>query len=332
MNQSKIPEPIARALNHFRSHTPVVIPTETVYGLAAPVGDPEAIRSIFTIKKRPLFDPLIVHVSSIEMAKKYTLSWSPVCNLLAEAFWPGPLTLILPKNHLICDLVTSGRPNVGLRMPRQQTTLQLITLLGEGLAAPSANKFGRTSPTCSQHVKNQFDQQIFILDDGQCSLGLESTVCEVHEEKKELLIYRRGLCRPQDLIATLEQNGKTGYCVRHKSSSDAPGQEATHYRPLQPLVVYTKKNAQKSAREIAQKKWGKRNTISTSLPEDPLLAARVLYKKLQNPKLAPDDLLFLYAPICKTNHFWLAIEDRLRKAASLFVDDEQDKLVHDQIF
>ena len=322
MSHPNILDNITRALKLLQSHTPVAIPTETVYGLAAPVSDLKAIQSVFTIKERPLFDPLIVHVNSLEMAKRYTLSWPPLCDLLSQAFWPGPLTIVLPKNHLIHDLITSGRPNVGLRIPRQETTLKLIELLGEGLAAPSANKFKRTSPTCAQHVVDQFGEQVPVLDDGECSVGIESTVCGIDEEKKELLIYRPGLCHPNDIIALLQQHGEKRYRIQYQRSLDAPGQESTHYCPLYPLVVYTKESSREIAREAAQKKWGERNHVFSSLPQNPLLAARILYKKLQDPKIDPNDILLLYAPICKMDHSWIAIKDRLKKAASLFLDDE----------
>ena len=131
----------------FKNHKLVAIPTETVYGLSAPIDQPLLIKKIFEVKERPFFDPLIVHVSSISEAKEWVSDWPVIAQKLAERFWPGPLTLVLPKNDKVSDLITSGLDTVGLRCPNHPLTLALIKELGVPLAAPSANKFGKTSPT-----------------------------------------------------------------------------------------------------------------------------------------------------------------------------------------
>ena len=149
----------------------VAIPTETVYGLAANGLNETAVAGIFAAKNRPTFDPLILHVASIDQAKSLCTEWPEMADKLARAFWPGPLTLILPKASHVPDLTTSGQPTVGIRIPNNQLTLELLRELPFPLAAPSANPFGYVSPTNAQHVDDQLGERIqYILDDGDCSV------------------------------------------------------------------------------------------------------------------------------------------------------------------
>ena len=138
---------IDQAKEYLLKNDIIGIPTETVYGLAASILSPKAIDKVFTIKERPSFDPLIVHVSSVQQAKEYSENWDDRCEKLAQAFWPGPLTMILPKSDQISGKITAGLETVGIRMPKHDLTLELIKLLGHPIAAPSANKFSKTSPT-----------------------------------------------------------------------------------------------------------------------------------------------------------------------------------------
>jgi L-threonylcarbamoyladenylate synthase len=158
----------------------VGIPTETVYGLGAVISKSDAIKKIFTTKERPFFDPLIVHVSGVEQAKELSLDWSAAADILAQEFWPGPLTLVLPKKN-VSDLITSGLQTVGVRCPDHKIALEIIEKVGEPIAAPSANRFGKTSPTCKKHVLEEFNDAVFVVDGGDCSVGIESTIISVLE-------------------------------------------------------------------------------------------------------------------------------------------------------
>ena len=170
----------------------VAIPTETVYGLAGNALDEKAVVQIFKSKNRPRFDPLIVHVAGIDQVYNYVESIPEELKALAEAFWPGPLTLLLTKKSIIPDLVTSGLGKVGVRVPNHALTLSLLERLDFPLAAPSANPFGYISPTSASHVQDHLgDKLAYILDGGHCEVGLESTI--VGMEEGQVIIYRLGV-------------------------------------------------------------------------------------------------------------------------------------------
>ena len=207
----------------------VAIPTETVYGLAANGLNATAVAGIFAAKNRPTFDPLILHVGSIEQAKTLCSQWPNAAEILANAFWPGPLTLVLPKAQHVPDLVTSDNPTVAIRMPNNPLSLSLIRSLPFPLAAPSANPFGYVSPTCAQHVADQLGDRIdYILDGGGCDIGIESTIVSVSNENQVTVLRLGGL--------DLETLSKVlGYPVKESlnmhSNPQAPGQLDQHYSP-----------------------------------------------------------------------------------------------------
>lgn len=210
----------------------VAIPTETVYGLAANALDSVAVTKIFVVKARPTFDPLIVHVASMEQAKKYVSSFPEKAQTLAQHFWPGPLTLVLPKQSIIPDIVTSGLDTVGIRCPDHVLTRNLLSTLPFPLAAPSANPFGYVSPTTTAHVNGQLGDSIpYILEGGPCRVGLESTI--VGFENNEPVIYRRGGIS-EEAIARLI--GKVNSKL-HSSNPVAPGQLDSHYAPRKKFVL-----------------------------------------------------------------------------------------------
>ncbi len=212
----------------------VAIPTETVYGLAANGLDDNAVAGIFSAKNRPTFDPLILHVSSIDQAKTLTSEWPELANQLAHAFWPGPLTLILPKASHVPDLTTSGQPTVGIRVPNNTVTLELLKTLPFPLAAPSANPFGYVSPTNAQHVADQLGERIdYILDDGDCSVGIESTIVAIENNVPKVL--RLGGLSLESIsevlgIPVIEQ-------LNQNSNPQAPGQLDQHYSPRCKLIA-----------------------------------------------------------------------------------------------
>ena len=225
---------IERAAEILRQGGLVALPTETVYGLGANALDPIAVARIFAAKERPFFDPLIVHVPDIDWMPRIVSEFPPVAVQLAERFWPGPLTLVLPKVTAIPDLVTSGLPNVGVRIPDHDLTRQVLRLANVPVAAPSANPFGRLSPTTAEHVHRQLGHRVdAILDGGPCRVGIESTILQINEDGVTFL--RPGGSALEEIEALI---GNVNHPVSTVSESPiAPGMLASHYAPRTPLTI-----------------------------------------------------------------------------------------------
>lgn len=224
---------LQKAIGDLIADELVAIPTETVYGLAANALSTFAVTKIFEAKNRPTFDPLIVHVPSLDHLEKYVKEIPDWAKRLAEEFWPGALTLLLPKRDIIPDLVTSGSDLVGIRIPQHPLTLELLTKLPFPLAAPSANPFGYISPTTAQHVEDQLGNKIsYVLDGGPCTIGLESTIVGMKEGKPT--VFRTGGIAVEDLEKVL----KIEIPVQASSSKPlAPGMLDSHYAPKKPLHI-----------------------------------------------------------------------------------------------
>lgn len=211
----------------------VGIPTETVYGLAANALDVDAVLKIFEVKKRPQFDPLIIHLPTIASIKRYTKELPSKAVRLFEAFSPGPLTILLEKREIVPDLVTSGLSTVAVRIPNHPLTLELLNRLDFPLAAPSANPFGYVSPTRAEHVAKQLGGDIdYILDGGLCEVGLESTI--VGFENDRAIIYRLGGLSIDEIEKVA---GKCELKVNQSSNPVAPGQLDSHYSPAKKFVL-----------------------------------------------------------------------------------------------
>jgi L-threonylcarbamoyladenylate synthase len=224
---------IKKAQQHLNAGELVAIPTETVYGLAAKALDVNAVTKIFEVKNRPTFDPLIVHIAYPSEVEKYAAAFPGPARDLAMKFWPGPLTLLLPKRNNIPDLVTAGLNTVGLRCPNHPLALALLRALDFPLAAPSANPFGYISPTTAQHVQDQLGDKIpFILDGGPCSVGLESTI--VGFERGSIIIHRLGGLSVEAIKAVV---GEVEIKDQSSSNPQAPGQMDSHYAPRKKLIV-----------------------------------------------------------------------------------------------
>jgi len=216
----------------------VVLPTETVYGLAANALDPIAVQLIFQIKNRPLIDPLIVHVADVEQAQDLAY-FSPIAWSLARAFWPGPLTLVLPKKPCVPDVVTAGLPAVGVRCPQHPLFQSILKLTQLPLAAPSANPFGYVSPTRPEHVRATLGQKApYILDGGPCQHGIESTIISLTQPDKPTLL-RPGPFSQQDIESVLNQSitVATQPSAPHQPQA-APGLLSSHYSPYTPLILF----------------------------------------------------------------------------------------------
>ena len=224
---SIISKDIQKAVALLINEQLVAIPTETVYGLAGNIFSEKAIKSIFSTKKRPFFNPLIVHIPSIDSLSDIVTHVPEKAKLLAAAFWPGSLTLVLKKSNKIPDLITAGKDTVAVRVPNHPVTLELLKQLPFPLAAPSANPFGSISPTKPTHVENYFKNDIqMVLDGGSCANGIESTI--IGFENEEPVIYRLGALPVEDIEAVV---GAISIKNKKEEKPDAPGMLARHYAP-----------------------------------------------------------------------------------------------------
>lgn len=304
---------VEEALIFLRSGLPVAIPTETVYGLAAPIFHPQAVRRVFEIKKRPFFDPLIVHVSSWAQAQHLSPQAPKLAWLLAQKFWPGPLTLVLPKGELVDPVITSGQETVGLRYPDHPITQKMIESIGP-LAAPSANYFGKTSPTTAQHVLEEFHGQVPVVDGGMCRVGIESTIVRVVGEDT-LSLLRPGVISPEEISQFLKQQSISVHWLALDSVL-APGALKYHYMPQAPLHIFFS-----SCPQALWEKFSRPKLLQ--LPEEPSYCARVLYHSLREGSKSAD-ALFLAWSLNKQKGDWLAIWERLKKAATWIEAHSED--------
>jgi L-threonylcarbamoyladenylate synthase len=316
----KISGDIQEAAAWLKKGEVIAIPTETVYGLAGNAYNEEAVTKIFHVKNRPYFNPLIVHTNSIDKILDFAFLNGEALKM-AEHFWPGPLTLLLPKKDIIPDLVTAGYPDVAVRIPANLLTLQMLEMLDFPVAAPSANPFGYVSPTTAQHVADQLQNEIpFILDGGPCAVGIESTIASI-DEFGNLLIYRVGGLSIEEL-----QNftGKKAIVIKDDNKlPKTPGQLKSHYATSTPLITGEINELLKSSQP---EKTGI-ISLKTTYPEVPIPqqmilsptgdineAARNLFSAMR--KLDEMELKQIFAEIFPEEGLGRAINDRLRKAAA----------------
>jgi L-threonylcarbamoyladenylate synthase len=339
---------IARAVTALRRGQLVAIPTETVYGLAGLAHDPDALLRIFAAKERPTFDPLIVHVPPspagtrlqaladmrIVDVGRMAESNRAVAAKLLDAFWPGPLTLVLPKSSAIPDLCTAGLDRVAVRMPAHPLAQQILLGVGQPLAAPSANRFGRISPTTAQHVFDELGERIdWIVDGGPCEVGVESTVVRVEDSGACVLLRRGGVTR-EALETALGQ--PVTEVQESPGTLSAPGQLASHYAPGKPLRMLPKPLQELSLMErqrlfqsgavvlvtrgdgaLELSQMGTLHPIRVVLlsPDgSDVTAARRLFACLRKMDESPGDLYF--EPIAEAGGLWPAIADRLARASA----------------
>ena len=228
-----ISKDISKAVALLNADELVAIPTETVYGLAANIFSEKAIKSIFETKKRPFFNPLIVHIPSVELLPTIVSYVPEKAQQLADALWPGPLTLVLPKQSIIPDIITAGKETVAVRIPNHQMALELLNRLDFPLAAPSANPFGSISPTTAQHVNDYFKNDIqMVLDGGPCHRGIESTI--IGFEGDEPVVYRLGSTSIEAIEAVV---GSIEIKNKKEIAPDAPGMLERHYAPKTKTIL-----------------------------------------------------------------------------------------------
>ena len=319
---------ITAAAQILRTGGIVAFPTETVYGLGADVTNPVAIEKIYKIKQRPIDHPLIVHIGNISHLHYWAQAISDSAWKLANHFWPGPLTLILPRSNRIPDSVTGGQGTVGIRFPAHPVALALLRALGpeKALAAPSANRFGRISPTLAAHVHQELGSTVdMILDGGACDVGLESTIVSFHDEIPQIL--RPGSITLLELEAALNNSVILAHHINNQSIRTS-GSLPAHYAPMTPLRVYSNTQIWQQAFILAEKNlrvmvitWSNTNKPEFSnqfieqfsMPEDPVAYGRQLYAKLRQFDQAEFDYMLIESPPDHPN--WLAIADRLQRAS-----------------
>lgn len=234
------PEEIAIAIRRLREGRLVAFPTETVYGLGAAAFDEAAVARVFALKGRPANNPLIVHVSGVGMARACVAAWPDRAEALAREFWPGPLSIVLPKSPRVPGNVTGGGPNVAVRCPDHPLTLALLEALGEPLVGPSANRSGGVSPTEAEHVRESFgEEEVYVLDGGPCIGGIESTVVSLAGPAP--VVLRPGLVTPEQIEAVI--GVRPAVLVRGAASPGpggampSPGMLERHYAPRTPAVL-----------------------------------------------------------------------------------------------
>ncbi|MEJ7644421.1 MAG: L-threonylcarbamoyladenylate synthase [Chryseolinea sp.] len=294
----------------------VAIPTETVYGLACNALDAGAAAKIFAVKNRPEFDPLIIHVPDLQHARLYVSAVPEKAKLLAENFWPGPLTLVLQKRALIPDLVSAGLDTVGVRCPDHLLTQKLLRALTYPLAAPSANPFGYVSPTAATHVNDQLGSKIdYILDGGASTIGLESTI--IGFEGDVPVVYRLGGLALEQIQNVI---GEVTLMPHSSSNPRAPGQLKSHYSPAIPLVTGDIKMLMHQHHGlrfgILSFKHDYNSTPQIILSESGSLheAARNLFSALR--QFDEMDIELIIAEYVPDTGLGLAINDRLRRAST----------------
>jgi L-threonylcarbamoyladenylate synthase len=292
---------IIRATELLRAGRLVAFPTETVYGLGANALDEDAVRRIFEAKGRPFSSPLIVHVSSIAMARELALEWPEQAELLARQFWPGPLTIIVPKRSHVPDLVTAGLPSVGLRIPAHPLAQALLEAAQIPIAAPSANRFTEVSPTTAEHVRESLGSRVdMILDGGPCTVGIESTVISLTGPTPRIL--RPGMIA-QTQIEEIIGAIKTG-TTETGTGVESPGQHPRHYSPHTPIVIG----------DSPDKGRGVRLDFS-SMPRDAARYAEQLYRVLHDLDRQGHDWIAVELP--PDTPEWAGIRDRLTRAAMI---------------
>jgi L-threonylcarbamoyladenylate synthase len=237
---------IEKAVETLRAGDLVVFPTETVYGLGANAQDPAAVRKIFEVKGRPPDHPVIVHLDNQRYLHRWVAELPPVAERLAAMFWPGPLTLILPKAENVNDIVTGGQNSIGVRIPSHPMAQQLLTAFGGGIAAPSANRYGRLSPTKPEHVRDELGDAVHVLlDGGDSQIGLESTIVSCLNNEVRLL--RPGFITRSQIQQVVGELAVAGEAPR------APGDRAQHYAPSTPLEIVPWDDLEKRAGEILER-------------------------------------------------------------------------------
>ncbi|MDP5241177.1 L-threonylcarbamoyladenylate synthase [Uliginosibacterium sp. 31-16] len=317
------PENIARAAELLRAGELVALPTETVYGLGADAADDAAVTKIFAAKDRPADHPLIVHLADPEQLTEWAREIPMEAIALARAFWPGPLTLILKKEADVSDTVTGGQDTVGLRVPDHPVALALLRAFGGGVAAPSANRFGRISPTTAQHVQEELGESVaMILDGGPCDVGIESTILDL--SRGEPVILRPGMIGRDAIAAVIGRQPR----LKHETES-APrvsGALAAHYAPRTSMRMASKTEIAEAQADcavltLAGESAPGRYAMSIDAPFDAHGYAHELYANLRALDAAGASLILVEN--LPADSSWDAVRDRLGRAVVGSGEDDE---------
>ncbi len=302
MSPQVIGTDLDRAIEILRNGGLVGMPTETVYGLAADASQKNAVAKIFAAKGRPSNHPLIVHVASIEIARKWSSLWPQTAELLGTTYWPGPLSVVVNKAPEVLEEVTGGHQTVALRVPGHLLAIELLSRFHGGLAAPSANKFGKVSPTTAQHVWDDLGTNVdYILDGGPCTIGLESTIVDCSTETP--IVLRPGGISAEDIQAIVELG------FDDVGISRVPGMLPAHYAPNCEVILLDDLS---EANRLSQSfDPSTLRMIDASI--DPLRFASSMYAQLRQCDV--DQIRKVIVILPKPMGIGLAIRDRLTKAA-----------------
>ncbi len=319
---------VARAAELLRAGELVALPTETVYGLAANALDAQAVAKIFNVKGRPARNPIIVHVAGVEMARRCLTEWPALADRLAKAFWPGPLTLVLPRSREIPDIVAAGGATVGVRWPSHPFIQAVIRACDFPLAAPSANLSSRVSPTIAHHVfKNLGDKICLIVDGGPSQVGIESTVLDLTAQPPRVL--RPGMIHSESLAAVTGELANAEHGARNAEMLRSPGLLPRHYAPQAKLVILSWRDETELRRQLSTFNLAPRKTCviaHTRIPQgkrvgrvsviarDAGAFARAIYAELHRCDEEGAQLIVVEA--LPEAEEWRAINDRLRRAAA----------------
>jgi len=305
---------LEEALARLRRGDLVVVPTETVYGLAADAENPAAVEKIFVLKGRPASRPLIVHIHDAAQLDRWACDVPDYARALARAFWPGPLSLVLKRDPRVPDAVTGGQDTVALRVPAHPVIRELLARFGGGVAAPSANRYGHISPTTPDHVRDEFGAQTpFLLDGGPAEGGIESTIVSCLEERPRIL-------RP-GLVSAAEIEAATGMPMLEAPRADSQlrtaGQDASHYAPRTPARLVRHAEWSGPAARIGYLGFeppAMPVECDLRLPSEPIAAARMLYAALRELDAAGLDVILVQAP--PPGAEWAGVRDRVDRATA----------------
>ena len=324
------PTRIDRAVAVLRAGGLVAFPTETVYGLGADATKAQAVRRIFAAKGRPDTNPLIVHVADEQVARRYAAGWPDEAARLARRFWPGPLTLVAPRGQQIRPEVTAGLETVGLRAPDHPLALELLRAFDGPLAAPSANRSGRISPTTAEHVRHELGEAVeLILDGGACKVGIESTVLDLTRGKPAIL--RPGAVTQQQIEQVIGPVELLATSIDLSRPARSPGQQAVHYSPTTPafrfqagdasrLIEWLNEHSTEMAAVLLIEGSGSLSDARSStasrhldfLSPDPQEFARELYAALRRADAVAGTAIFIELP--PPTPQWAAVRDRILRA------------------
>ncbi len=316
---SQIIHDIDEAINLLLRGDLVAFPTETVYGLGAMTNQLAAVKRVFRVKNRPTNHPLIVHIGSIDKLHLFAKNISEQALKIARAFWPGPVTLLLEKSAFIDPIITGDSDKIAIRIPAHPITLKLLEKCQYGLVGPSANKFGKVSPTTALHVAQDFiNDNIYVLDGGATNVGIESTILDVTCD--QITIVRPGIINAQDIF------NKTGItCIEKNNTANVPGSHKSHYAPDLPTFILNAEKIHAYVSKLPQQRFailGKSfncsqpNCVNIKMPENYIEYSKVLYTTLREVASMQLDAILIETPPSTIE--WRGILDRISRASAAF--------------